>query len=100
MADTYILAPNTTGNFEVLQTALAGYPEIVAERRVKYVFAKSAGDIIDSEGLLLVAENPETFIYLCTTADISDPVLQAFLDMLSMYSIYTIDTQPFAFYWL
>ena len=88
MADTYILAPNTTGNFEVLQTFLADYPDIVAEERVKYVFAKSA------------AENPETFIYLCSTAKIDDPVLQAFLAMITGATTYTIDTQPFAFYWL
>ena len=100
MADTYILAPNTQGNFAVLQTALADYPLIVAEKRVKYVFAKSEGDILDDEGVLLVAENPETFIYLCATTDISDPILQAFLAMITGATTYTIDTQPFSLYWL
>jgi len=98
--DTYILAPNNGTNFAVLQQALADFPEIAQERRVKYVFEKSAGDILAEDGTLLVAENTALFIYLCATVPPDSPILTAFLDALTSYSLYTLETQPFDLYWL
>jgi len=98
--DTYILAPNNATNFAVLQQALIDYPEIAQEKRVKYVFEKSAGDITADDGTLLVAENTVLFIYLCATVPPDSPILTAFLDALTEYQLFAIDTQPFHLYWL
>jgi hypothetical protein len=97
--NTYILSPNNANNYAVLQKALADFPMIASQRRVKYVFEKSDGDIVE-DGLLLVAENPNTYIYLCAEVEESSGDLQRFLSELDSYSIYSIDTQPFDTYWL
>jgi hypothetical protein len=97
--DTYILSPHTANNFAVLQSALADFPAIAQERRVKYVYARNANDVV-VDGLLLVPATVAQYIYLCATVLADDPALLQFLVALDAYELYTIDTQPFSTYWL
>jgi hypothetical protein len=95
--NTYILAPALPENMAVLEVAVAEYPAIVQERRVKYVYAKSVGDIVDGEGALLVPFNTNMYVYLCAnTAEIDNALLSQVTDA----QTFTIDTQPFGQFWI
>jgi hypothetical protein len=100
---TYILSPHTSNNFAVLQSALADFPLIAEEQRVKYVYARNDGDVVarsEMGATLLVPAATVQFIYLCATVPADDPALLQFLNALDAYELYTIDTQPFSTYWL
>lgn len=97
--DTYILSTHTANNFAVLQNALADFPAIAEEKRVKYVYERNAGDVV-ADGQLLVPATVAQFIYLCATVPADDPELVQFLNALDAYELFTIDTQPFSTYWL
>lgn len=98
--DTYILAPHNAHNFAVLQSALNEYPEIAAEKRVKYVYKRDSSDVVAEDGTLLVPALPNQYIYLCATVPATDPALLEFLAQLTSYELFNIDTQPFETYWL
>lgn len=94
---SYILAPHTAGNYGVLQEATAKYSDLLQERRVKFVFKKSGGDILDEQGMLLVPADAQQFIYMkATTAELDFELLEG----VTSYSIYSADNQPFGEYWL
>ena len=95
MSYTYILAPYDTANYQVLQDCIASYPALESESRCKVVYSKSEGDILDSEGNLLVPADPTTYIYAKATAD-ELAILKGF----DSYTLYTIATQPFDEYWI
>lgn len=98
--DTYILAPHSANNFAVLQQALAQYPEILQEKRVKDVYRRNEADIVAEDGGLLVPYESAQYIYLCATVPADSPELAPFLAQIEGYTLYTIDTQPFDKYWL
>ena len=94
---TYILAPHTANNYNVLMQAVGAYPDLTQERRVKFVFKKSEGDLVDDEGGLLVPFDASQYIYMkATTSELDFELLEGVTD----YSTYTVDTQPFNEYWL
>lgn len=94
---TYILAPHTSINYGVLQQAVASFPDLVQENRVKIVFKKSVADLINDDGGLLVPADSEQFIYMkATTAELDSELL----GQVTGYSTYKIDTQPFNEFWL
>jgi len=97
--DTYILAPHSANNFAVLQSALIDFPAIAEERRVKYVYERNVYDVVE-DGQLLVPATTAQYIYLCATVPPDSPELVLFLQALDSYELFTIDTQPFAIYWL
>jgi hypothetical protein len=83
-----------------MQSALQQFPEIVQEQRVKYVYRRHANDVVSPEGVLLVPYLAQQYIYLCATVPADSPTLAQFLQALSSYDLYNIDTQPFGEYWL
>lgn len=92
---TYFLAENSTANYLILQDCISQYPAIEEERRIKTAYKKSDGDILDDDGGLLVPQDSTPYFYAKCTAD-----ELAILEQISVYSTYTINTQPFSTYWI
>ena len=95
---TYILAPHNAHNFAVVQQAIAGFPDLVGNRQMGRATPKSQGDILDSEGGLLLAESNEQYIYV--KADTLELEASGLLAYVQEYQLFTIDTQPFSTFWL
>ena len=95
---TYILAPHTAHNFAVVQQAIAGFPDLVGNRQIGRATPKSAGDVLDLEGGLLVAQSNEQYIYV--KADTLELEASGLLAYVQDYILYTVDTQPKSTFWL
>lgn len=94
---SYILAPHTANNFAILQEAVNRYADLQQEARIKTVYAKNIGDVVGADGQLLSPANSTIYIYMkATTGELDYELLSGVTD----YTVYTIDTQPFAEYWL
>jgi hypothetical protein len=95
---TYILAPHTARNFAVVQQAIAGFPDLVDKRQLGRATPKSAGDVLDLDGGLLVAQSNEQYIYVkADTLELEESELLAHVQD---YQLFTVDTQPILLFWL
>ncbi len=93
----YILAPNTAHNYGVLLQAIAEFPGILANRQLKVAYQKSAGDVADNMGGLVVPALPMQYIYLKANASEID---YALLSQVQDAQVFNIDTQPFDTFWI
>ena len=98
MAYVYILAPHTINNFAVFHHACTLFPDLINERQVGRSTPKSASDVIDSYGGLLVAQSIEQYIYV--KADAQELEASGLLSHVTDYQLFTIDTQPNNIFWL
>ena len=95
---TYILAPHTVNNYAVVLQAIAGFPDLVDKRQVGRATPKSAGDVLDLDGGLLVAESIEQYIYVkANTIELEASGLLAYVQDAQTF---TVDTQPKSTFWL
>lgn len=94
---TYILAPWTQNNFDVLSQAIDKHSDISIQEKVKTCFRRSAGDKVGSSGILLCPADDTVFIYMQATATEIDPLLLA---QVTDYQLFLPETQPFNEYWI
>ena len=95
---TYILAPHTAHNYAVVLQAVASFPDLISNRQVGRATPKSALDVLDDEGGLLVAESNEQYIYV--KADTAELEASGLLAYVQDYQLFNIDNQPKSEYWL
>ena len=94
---TYILAPHSLHNFTVLQQAIIDFPDLVSNQQIGKAFKKDSADIVSDDGILLMNADVQQYIYVkANSAELNPAILAEIQD----YSLYNIDTQPFAEYWL
>ena len=95
---TYILAPHTANNYAVVLQAIAGFPDLVDKKQIGRATPKSAGDVLDLDGGLLVAESIEQYIYV--KADTLELEASGLLAYVQDAQTFTVDTQPKSTFWL
>ena len=96
--NTYILAPHTAHNYAVVLQAIAGFPDLVTGRQISRATPKSLGDILGTDGSLLLAESNDQYIYV--KADTAELEASGLLAYVQDYQLFNIDNQPFSTFWL
>ena len=96
--NTYILAPHTVNNFAVFYHACNEFPDLIKNRQVGRATPKSEGDVVDTDGALLVAQSIEQYSYV--KANTQELEQSGLLSHVTDYQLFTIDTQPNNDFWL
>lgn len=93
---TYIIAPKSPNNLNILLGFVGLYPTLAEQSRLKTFTKRDVNDVISPDGQLLIAAGAEYYMVKATTSDFNPDMLDNVTDP----ETYTVANLPDTVYWL